>query len=90
MTPPDLLIIALFAWYAAYVLIKTDGPFRVFARIRGVTTIGGLLECTYCLILWTALVGYLLLHSPFTPILSIGAGAGAGMLMHRYTGGDHL
>ena len=86
----DLLILALFAWYVSYVLVKTDGPFKLFARLRAVTTFGGLLECQYCLILWIALLGYVLISSPFVPIVSIGAGAGAGMLAHRYTGGDHL
>lgn len=88
MTPLDLLVLALFAWYLAYVLIKTSGPFKIFERVRHVTTIGGVLECLWCLILWTAVLGYLLIHSPFAPMVYIGGAAGLGMIGHRYTGGD--
>lgn len=91
MTPLDLISLSLFAWYTAYVLIKTGGPFRVFARLRGVTTFGGLLECLYCLSVWTALLGYLILyHTPFAPIVYVAAIAGLAMMGHRFTGGDHL
>ncbi len=91
MTSLDLISLSLFAWYTAYVLIKTDGPFKVFARLRGATTIGGLLLCVYCLSVWTALLGYLILyHTPFAPLVSVGAIAGGAMILHRFTGGDHL
>lgn len=91
MTPLDLLVLSLFSWYAAYCLVKTDGPFKVFSRLRGVTTIGGLLLCVYCLVVWAALIGYLILyHTAFDPIVHVGAIAGGAMIMHRYTGGDHL
>ncbi len=89
MTPLDLLILALFAWYVSYVLIKTAGPFNLFARLRAVTTFGGLLECQYCLIPWIGLLAYLLYLSPFREIVYVGAIAGAGMILHRHTGGDH-
>lgn len=88
MTPLDLILCALFAWYVSYVLIKTDGPFSLFARLRSLTTIGGLLTCQYCLIVWIALLGYVLLQTPFVPIVYVGAIAGLGMILHRYTGGD--
>lgn len=90
MTPLDLLILALFAWYGSYVLIKTSGPFDVFARLRSITTIGGLLACIYCLAPWIALLGYLILfHTPLAPIVYVGAIAGGAMILHRYTGGDY-
>jgi O-antigen ligase len=89
MTLPDLLILALFAWYVSYVLIKTDGPFKIFSRLRAVTTLGGLLACIWCLIIWIGLIAYLLYLSPFREIVYVGAIAGAGMMMHRYTGGEH-
>lgn len=89
MTPLDLLVLSLFAWYVAYVLIKTSGPFKVFERLRRVTTFGGLLGCIWCLILWTSVLAYILLHSPFAPAVYIGAAAGLGMMGHRYTGGEH-
>jgi hypothetical protein len=91
MTPLNLLTLALFAWYVAYVLVKTSGPFHLFARLRAATTLGGLLECTYCLVVWVAAIGYgLLFYTPLTPIVYVGAAAGAAMLAHRYTGGDHI
>lgn len=89
MTPLDLLVLSLFAWYLAYVLVKTSGPFNVFGRIRGVTTFGGLLSCLYCLVLWTSVLGYLLLLSPYGAIVYIGGASGGAMIMYRYTGGDH-
>lgn len=85
----NLLILALFTWYVAYVLIKTSGPFHLFARLRALTTIGGLLECLYCLVIWIAVLGYLLINSPFALIAHIGAIAGGAMMMHRWTGGDY-
>lgn len=91
MTPLDLLLLSLFAWYVSYILIKTTGPFRLFEHVRSVTTIGGLLECMYCLSVWMAVLGYILLRlTPFAPVVYVGAIAGAAMIMHRYTGGDHL
>lgn len=93
MTPLDLLILALFAWYTAYVLVKTSGPFKVFERLRTLTRSFGVLECMYCTILWTAVIGYRLIFGfpmPTIAIVHIGAIAGLGMLGHRYTGGDML
>ena len=90
MTPLNFIILALFAWYTAYVLIKTAGPFKVFERVRAVTTIGGVLECIWCLVLWTALLGYVLLSTPLVPVVYVGAIAGLAMIGHRYTGGDHI
>jgi hypothetical protein len=90
MTPLNLLTLALFAWYVAYVLVKTSGPFKAFARLRAVTTLGGLLECIWCLVLWTALLGYILLDTPLVHVVYVGAIAGLAMIGHRYTGGDHI
>lgn len=91
MTAFDLLLIALFAWYVSCILIRTDGPWHVFARLRKVTTVGGLLECMYCLAPWMAALAYLLLaHTDAQEIVYIGAAAGLGMILHRYTGGDHV
>lgn len=91
MTPINLLLLALFAWYVSYILIRTAGPFKLFAALRAITTLGGLLECQYCLIVWIAVIGYaLLMHTDLQAIVYIGAAAGLGMLGHRYTGGDHV
>lgn len=89
MTPLDLLILALFTWRLAYMLVKEDGPFQVFARLRARTTIGGVLTCIYCMSVWTALLGYVLISTPLVPIVYVGAVSGGAMMMWRYTGGDH-
>jgi hypothetical protein len=90
MTPLELLILSLCAWYVAYVLIKTSGPFNLFARLRALTTLGGLLECLWCLVVWLAMVAYVLyVHTPFREVVYVGAVAGGAMILHRYTGGDH-
>jgi uncharacterized membrane protein (DUF485 family) len=91
MSALELLTLALFAWYVAYVLIRTRGPFNLFERLRTATTLGGLLECLYCLTVWVAGVGYVLLtYTSLTPVVYVGAIAGAAMILHRYTGGDHV
>lgn len=56
----DFTLIVLAAWRLAYMLVQESGPFKVFSRLRDLTTIGGLLECMYCCSVWTAL-GMLLL-----------------------------
>ena len=89
MTPLDLLILCLFTWYVSYVLVKTDGPFDVFAKLRARVTFGGLLLCQYCLAPWIAALGYVTLLSPYAFIVVIGAASGGAMILHRYTGGDH-
>lgn len=89
MTLLELLILALFAWRAAYLLVKEGGPFNIMVRVRAVTTFGGLLDCIYCSSIWTALIGYLLILTPFAPIVYIGAISGGAMMLWRYTGGEH-
>lgn len=92
MTPFELVVTGLFAWYVSYVLIRTSGPFKMFVRLRSVTTIGGLLECMYCLVVWIAALGYFILGKPAIPemIVYVVAAAGFGMILHRWTGGDHV
>lgn len=89
MTPLDLLILSLFTWYVSYILVKTDGPFQVFAKLRARVTFGGLLLCLYCTVFWVALTGYVLFQSPYVIIVYAGAMSGGAMILHRYTGGDH-
>lgn len=89
MTPIDLLILTLFTWRLAYLLVKESGPFNLMGRLRARTTIGGLLECLYCASIWTALIGYGLLSTPLAPIVYVGAASGGAMMLWRYTGGEH-
>lgn len=86
MTPLDLLTLTLFTWYASYVLVKTDGPFNLFKKLRARVTFGGLLECIICLSVWIAALGYVLLQSPYAALAYIGAIAGGALWGHRYTG----
>ena len=85
MTPPDLLTLCLFTWYTSYVLVKTSGPFDIFAKLRARVTFGGLLECIICLSVWIAALGYVLLQSPYAMIVYIGAAAGGALWGHKYT-----
>jgi hypothetical protein len=89
MTPLDLLILSLFTWRGAYLLVKEDAPFRLMARIRAVTTLGGMLNCIYCASIWVALIGFILMSTPLVPVVYVGAISGGAMMMWRYTGGEH-
>ena len=89
MTPNDLLILALFTWRLAYLLVKESGPFNLMGRLRARTTIGGMLDCLYCCSIWAALIGYVLLSTPLVPIVYVGAASGLALLLHRYTGGEY-
>lgn len=82
----NLLILALFAWRLAYMLVKEAGPLDVFTRLRAVTNLGGLLICVNCMSVWTALLGYLLLDTPFAPVVWVIAASGLALWGHKYTG----
>lgn len=56
MTMFTLLVCALAAWRLAHMLIYEAGPWRVFARLRALTKLGGILDCLYCCSAWTALL----------------------------------
>lgn len=88
MTSFELILLALFAWRVAYMLVKEEGPFQVFARLRALTTLGGLLTCIYCTSVWSALLGYLLISTPLAPVVYVLAVSGLALMAHRYTGGD--
>lgn len=90
MSPLDLLILSLATFYAAYVLVNTDGPFHYFNWLRRNVLHGGLLTCIYCAAIWLFAVFYILWISPLQIICYGFAGAGAAMLLYRYTGGQNL
>jgi hypothetical protein len=85
MTPLDLLTCAAAAYYAAFVMTHTDGPFKLFERLRGLPH-GGLLDCFYCLVLWTALLAYALLQTPAFWVVHLVAGAGVASFAFRAIG----
>ena len=88
MTPYDLLLLALATWYTAYVVVQLDGPFTVFKRIRPRTR--GLTECIYCFAPYAAVLWLLIWYTPAKPLIYPFALAGAALMLHRYTGGNHL
>lgn len=53
----DFLLGALATWRVSAMLVREDGPFDVFARLRQVTRgtmPGRALECFYCTSLWVS------------------------------------
>ena len=90
MPPLDLLIIALATWRAARLLTQEDGPFDSIAKFRTRYPLGGLMTCIYCMSIWVGSGAYLLWYYSVPHVLEIGAIAGAAMLLHRHTGGNHL
>ncbi len=59
----DLFLCAAAAFYVAYAITLTDGPFDVFYRLRQRLPLGGLTNCFYCLVVWVVPVMWLLLQS---------------------------
>lgn len=89
MTLLDLLILSLATWRLTYLLAKESGPFDLLTRLRARFALGGLSSCVYCWSLWCAAGLYLLALTPAIVLVYILAIAGAAMLAHRYTGGEH-
>lgn len=79
----DLLIVTFAAWYLAYSVTSTHGPFNVFDRLRKLTTLGGLLTCPVCLAPWVALA---LLIAPMGVVTQSLGAAGAAMILHGWSG----
>lgn len=79
----DFLILTGATWYLAYALTSTEGAFKMFSRLRAVTTFGGMLDCIVCTSFWIGIIAALLLNYPL--IWGIGA-AGFACLLHSYTG----
>lgn len=55
---PTLCIFILAVWRVTHLLWGEDGPFDVFARLRGLAgtgVVGRMLDCFYCLSVWVAL-----------------------------------
>ena len=88
MNALDLLIVSLAAWRLAYLIVREDAPFRVMARLRARTTLGGLLTCIYCCSIWSA-GGALILYQAggvwqmIVFVLSVSA---AALMLASYTG----
>lgn len=89
LAPLDVLLIALATWRLAYLVTKEDAPFRLMARIRERTTLGGVLECTYCASVWMAALTLALWFTPLAPVVVVLALSGAALMLASYTGVGH-
>jgi hypothetical protein len=57
MNALKIILAALAVWRLTHLFHTEDGPFRVFNRLRGLMRklgLGELVDCFYCLSLWTA------------------------------------
>lgn len=86
----DLLLLCLATWRLAYMLTQETGPFAIFTRLRKRFPLGGVTTCIYCMSVWTALLGYIVLQSPFAWLVWIMAASGGAMMLWRQTGGNHV
>lgn len=72
MTPVEFVILGMATWRSASLLVRENGPFHLFRRMRegvGIThddqgkpliipdgTLAGILSCVWCCSMWTALL----------------------------------
>ena len=87
MTPLDLLLISLACWYVSYVIAQLDGPYAAFAWLKARASV---FKCIYCLSPWIAAIWFLVYLTPARPLVYPFALAGAALMLHRYTGGNHI
>jgi len=90
MQPLDLLILSLATWRLARLLAAEAGPGNSLTKTRERFPLGGVFDCLYCVSVYTAIAVYAAwLYLP-NDIIYVAALTGGAMLLHRYTGGDHL
>ena len=89
MQPLDALAAGLAAYYVAYVVTRTHGPFGAFDKARVRWPHGGLLDCFHCAAMWAGLAAVALVLTPLAPVVWALAAAGAASGFYRYTGGEH-
>jgi len=82
----DVLILMLATWRTAHLLTSEDAPFRLMARIRERTTLGGLLTCIKCASVWTAALMVALWFTPLAWIVWLLAISGGALMLASYTG----
>ncbi len=82
----DAIVLMLAVWRVSYLIVHEDAPFKIMARIRAITTLGGLLSCIYCTSIWVALFA-LILWGYAPVVIYVFALSGGALMMHRYTGG---
>lgn len=86
MSPLDTILLMLATWYAAHVIVYTDGMFGVFAHAR---KLGKLFACIYCLAPYAAALLLALWHVAPVVVQVLGV-AGGALILYRYTGGNHV
>lgn len=89
LNPFEFLIVALATWRAAHLLVKEDAPFRLMARLRERTTLGGLLTCVKCASVWMAALMLALWFTPLVWLVWIAAISGGALMLASYTGVTH-
>lgn len=88
----QLIIIALAAWYVAQCIVRQNGPFNAFGRVRDWATQGGvpkggfgdLITCIYCTAFWASALLYAIWFTPVQPIVYIFAAAGGVLVADRW------
>lgn len=89
LSPLDALILMLATWRMAHLLVNEDAPFRVMARLRERTTLGGLLTCIKCASVWMAALMLALWFTPLVWLVWIAAISGGALMLASYTGVTH-
>lgn len=87
MSLTKFAILALATWRLASLIVRENGPFDVFTRVRAfvgaedegeLRGFAELFSCVWCMSVWTAMVLYLTLR---VPILAIGLAASAAAVI---------
>jgi Protein of unknown function (DUF1360) len=88
-----LLLGILFVWRITHLLSDEDGPWDVALRLRqrvGKGFLGGMLDCFYCLSLWTsAPLAIVLGEKPGEQILLFPALSAGAILLKRMSDNRH-
>ena len=85
----ELVVLALATWRLAYLVSRERGPWGLVERVR--LKLGGALVCLYCASVWTSLLVWALWRVEMgRAVVIVLAISGLALLLHRYTGGDHV
>lgn len=82
----EVVVLALAAWYSAFVIVNEDGLFGVLRGLRSIAPGRTPFTCIVCTSLWTALACYALLGTGFAPVVYVLAGAGGALVVQRFIG----
>jgi hypothetical protein len=89
VTLTSVVLGGLAVWRVSQLVVRDDGPWRVFARLRRraeTTAWGGLVNCIYCFSLWIAVpVAWALGDGWWERVLAWPALSGAALVVDRLT-----